>query len=66
MFKKYTEKNKNKLSPHEIDMMSKNIDYLWWNLNILDDEKSGSIGWKPSEALDNDLTWPIIGENDEF
>jgi len=28
VFKKFTEKNKNKLAPHELDLMSKNIDLL--------------------------------------
>ncbi len=42
VFKKFAEKNKNKVAPHELDMMSKNIDLLRRNLNILDDkQKSG-------------------------
>ena len=64
IFKKYTEKNRNKLAPHEIDMMSKSIDYLRRNLNILDDKFKTTYQQRTSSNLDNDLTQPFVADGD--
>ena len=64
IFKKYTEKNRNKLAPHEIDMMSKSIDYLRRNLNILDDKFKTTYQQRTSSNLDNDLTQPFVVDGD--
>lgn len=50
VFKAFTEKNKNKISPAELDMMSKNIDLLWRNLNIIEEKlKSNNSHYRNSE-----------------
>jgi SMC interacting uncharacterized protein involved in chromosome segregation len=50
VFKAFTEKNKNKISPVELDMMSKNIDLLWRNLNIIEEKlKSNNSHFRSSE-----------------
>ena len=66
VFKSFTEKNKNKVAPSELDMMSKNIDVLWRNLNILEESlKSGQAHWN-SEQINpsNELEKPLVFDNE--
>jgi hypothetical protein len=69
VFKSFTEKNKNKVAPSELDMMSKNIDVLWRNLNILEETlKQGQVH-RSSEAGVNhssDLEKPLVIDESKY